>query len=91
MKDKKKSVIIVGAGIYGASTALELQKRGYQVSLFDPGPLPHPEASSTDISKVLRMDYGKDEFYTDLMEDSFLRWAAWEKIWERPLYHETGF
>ncbi|MEK6222120.1 MAG: FAD-dependent oxidoreductase [Chloroflexota bacterium] len=91
MKDKKISVIIVGAGIYGASTAVELQMRGHQVSLFDPGPLPHPEASSTDISKVLRMDYGKDEFYTDLMEDSFLRWAAWEKIWERPLYHETGF
>ena len=55
--------IIVGAGIFGVTTAIELRERGYTVSLVDPGPLPHPLAASTDISKVIRMEYGADEQY----------------------------
>ena len=35
-----------------------------------PGPLPHPLAASTDISKVIRMDYGPDEDYLTAMETS---------------------
>ena len=50
------SVVIVGAGVFGASAALELRKRGHSVTLLDPGPVPHVLAASTDISKVVRMD-----------------------------------
>ncbi len=46
--------LIVGAGIYGVTAALELRSRGHRVSLIDPGPIPHPLAASTDISKVVR-------------------------------------
>jgi glycine/D-amino acid oxidase-like deaminating enzyme len=84
------SVIIVGGGIFGVTAALELRRRGLEVSLFDPGPLPHPLAASTDISKVIRMDYGPDEFYMDLMETAFAGWEAWNRAWPRPLYHQTG-
>ena len=41
------------------------------VTLVDPGAVPHPDAASTDISKVIRADYGTDDFYTDLMERAF--------------------
>ena len=58
---EKSSVIVVGAGVFGSSAALELRRRGHEVTLLDPGPIPHVLASSTDISKVLRMDYGADE------------------------------
>ena len=54
-------VIIIGGGSFGMSAAIELRQRGWEVDVFDPGPIPHPMAATTDISKVLRMDYGADE------------------------------
>ncbi|PYL12401.1 MAG: sarcosine oxidase, partial [Verrucomicrobia bacterium] len=50
--------IVVGAGINGVTAAIELKKRGHRVVLVDPGPLPHPLAASTDISKAVRAAYG---------------------------------
>ena len=35
MKNKNKSIIVVGAGIVGVSTALWLQKQGEEVILID--------------------------------------------------------
>ena len=84
------SVIVVGAGIFGTAAALELRKRGHNVTLLDPGPVPHVLASSTDISKALRMDYGADEFYMELMELAFEGWDEWNRAWGVPLFHETG-
>jgi glycine/D-amino acid oxidase-like deaminating enzyme len=84
-------VAVVGAGIFGVTAALELRRRGWRVTLADPGPLPHPRAASTDISKVIRMDYGTDELYTALMERAFEGWDAWNRTWPEPPYHETGF
>jgi glycine/D-amino acid oxidase-like deaminating enzyme len=84
------SIIVVGGGIYGVTAAIELRRRGQAVSLFDPGPLPHPDASSTDISKAIRMDYGSDEFYMELMEVALERWDTWNREWGEALYHETG-
>lgn len=84
-------VLVVGAGVFGAAGALELDRRGFEVMLIDPGPLPHPDASSTDISKVIRMDYGADEFYMRQMELSLGGWREWNRVWEEPLFHETGF
>jgi glycine/D-amino acid oxidase-like deaminating enzyme len=91
MNTQPRSVIVVGAGICGVTSALELRRRGYRVSLFDPGPLPHPNASSTDISKMVRMDYGSDELYMALMEETFPRWEAWNAQWGEALYHQDGF
>jgi len=85
------TVHIIGAGIFGVTAALELKRRGYAVALFDPGPLPHPLAASTDITKMIRMDYGTDAFYTELMEECFLGWDRWNQDWGEELYHQTGF
>src|SRR5438552_13853062 len=63
-------IIVVGAGINGVTSAIELKKRGHRVVLVDPGPLPHPLAASTDISKAVRAAYGPDETYTELAERS---------------------
>ena len=86
-----KSAIVVGAGAFGTSSALALAKRGWDVQLVDPGPLPHPLAASTDISKIIRADYGADELYVGLMEEAFPRWQRWNQQWGTELYHETGF
>jgi glycine/D-amino acid oxidase-like deaminating enzyme len=84
------TVAIIGAGVYGLAAALTLPARGYAVTVFDPGPLPHPGAASTDISKVLRLDYGPDEAYSAWMEQAFEGWRAWNAAWPEPLFHNTG-
>ena len=83
-------VIVVGAGINGVTTAIELRKRGQEVVLVDPGPLPHPLAASTDISKAVRAAYGADEEYTELAERSIERWRKWNQQFGTQLYHEVG-
>src|SRR3989304_405184 len=83
-------IIVVGGGIFGVTAALERRRRGHAVSLFDPGPLPHPDASSTDISKAIRMDYGSDELYAALAEEALAGWDLWNERWGERLYHEDG-
>src|SRR5947209_6240744 len=86
----ERGVVVVGAGVYGLTAALELRRRGYAVTLLDPGPLPHPLAASTDISKLVRMDYGSDADYLVAMEEALARWRQWNTQWPEPLFHETG-
>ena len=38
--------IVVGAGIFGLTAALELERRGHRVTVLDPGPVPHPLAAT---------------------------------------------
>ena len=83
-------VIVVGAGINGVTAAIELKKRGHKVVLVDPGPLPHPLAASTDISKAVRAAYGPDEEYTALAERAIRLWREWNKEFGVELYHEVG-
>ena len=83
-------VIVVGAGINGIIAAIELKKRGHKLVLADPGPLPHPLAASTDISKAVRAAYGADEEYTALAERSIRLWRKWNEEFGVELYHEVG-
>jgi glycine/D-amino acid oxidase-like deaminating enzyme len=84
------TVIVVGAGINGVTAAIEFKKRGHRVVLADPGPLPHPLAASTDISKAVRAAYGPDETYTQLAERCIEIWKKWNSDFGIELYHETG-
>ena len=77
--------------MFGLSAALELRQRGHVVQVFDAGPIPHPEASSTDISKLVRADYGTDVFYTGLTEQAFPLWQEWNERAGEELYHQVGF
>ena len=83
-------MIVVGAGINGVTAAIELRKRGHEIVLVDPGPLPHALAASTDISKAVRAAYGADEDYTALAERSIKLWRNWNEEFGTELYHEVG-
>jgi glycine/D-amino acid oxidase-like deaminating enzyme len=89
-KDARVRVLVLGGGIFGLTTALALRARGHAVTVRDPGAIPHPLAESTDISKIVRIDYGADVDYTALGERSLAGWRAWNARWPRPLFHETG-
>lgn len=85
-------VVVLGGGIFGVTSALALRGRGWTVTLVDPAPLPAPLASSTDRSKVVRADYGGDEFLSRLAEECLGHWRRWnEERFTRPLFHEVGF
>lgn len=83
-------IVIAGAGVFGVTAAIEMRRRGHAVRLVDPGPLPHPLAASTDISKVVRLEYGADEPYTELAENAIEGWRRWNRDFGDTLYHETG-
>ncbi len=85
------SILILGGGCFGLTAALELRSRGWKVTLIDQGRIPHPDAASTDISKVVRMDYAQDEQHTAMGERSVERWREWNARWGEDLYHEVGF
>ncbi len=86
-----RSIVIVGAGAFGLAAALELAHRGWRVTVLEQGAVPHPDAASTDISKVVRMDYGSDALYTEMARRAIAGWETWNAQWERPLFHRDGF
>ena len=70
-------IVVVGAGAFGLTTALELARRGRRVAVVDPGPIPHPLAASTDASKAVRMDYGAD---AKSYVDAFFANVQWDEV-----------
>ncbi len=76
------------------TAAVSLVERGFDVTLCEAGSVPNPLAASTDISKVVRMEYGPDVHYMALMEAALAGWHEWNDRWAqaggRHLYHETG-
>jgi len=54
-----KDVLIVGAGTYGASTALELARLGNRVTVLDRSSDGYvaTNGASSDLNKIIRADY----------------------------------
>src|SRR5690349_6741653 len=72
----KGKVLVVGGGIVGLSTAWSLVARGFEVELFEQGPLPNPMGSSYDEHRILRHAYGTLTGYAQMMPVAFARWEA---------------
>jgi glycine/D-amino acid oxidase-like deaminating enzyme len=84
-------ILIIGAGEFGVTSAIELRRRGWRVTLLDQGRVPHPDAASTDISKAVRCDYGADALYTEMGEAAIRGWKQWNAEFGAELYHEDGY
>jgi sarcosine oxidase len=89
---KTYDVIVVGAGVFGAWTALHLARRGQRVLLADAYGPANARASSGGESRIIRMAYGGDELYTRWSMNSL---EQWKELFTRispspPLFHETG-
>ncbi|MFT5168568.1 MAG: glycine/D-amino acid oxidase-like deaminating enzyme [Saprospiraceae bacterium] len=88
---KTYDFLIIGAGIFGVCTAIELRKKNYSVAILNPDSIPHPLAASTDISKIIRMEYGSDVEYMDMAIESLDIWRTWNELLGEKIFHETGF
>ena len=84
------NIIVVGGGIAGTMTALDLQKRGNQVTLIDRWEPGHARAASSDYNRVIRAISGNDEFYTRWARESRLRWLEMQAETGQKLMYECG-
>ena len=85
------NVAVVGAGVFGVASALELSSRGHTVTVFERGEVPDPNASSTDVSKAIRRTwYGDFEIYVELVERAASTWRTWERTFPARVYHQVG-
>jgi sarcosine oxidase / L-pipecolate oxidase len=63
---KDQNILIVGAGVFGLSTALHLAQDGYKnITVIDRECIPSPFSAGNDLNKIVRAEY-VDPFYTEL-------------------------
>lgn len=82
-----KSAVVVGAGVFGASTARELARRGWQVRLveqYSPGTV---RSASGGDTRLLRMAHGDADWYSRLARRARELWLELQdstgtRIWE---------
>jgi monomeric sarcosine oxidase len=75
-------VVVVGAGVFGAWAAYQLQRAGRRVALVDAYGPGNARGSSGGLTRVIRMGYGDQEIYT--------RWSMRSlELW-RAVLRETG-
>lgn len=87
---KSFDVAVIGAGVFGAWTAFELQRARKKVILLDQYGPANSRSSSGGETRIIRMGYGAKEFYTRWSWHSL---SAWKEFFERtgqPLFHRTG-
>lgn len=89
MGSTNNTYLIVGAGCFGASTALAIKKSkpDAEVTLLDRTPYPCPLAAAHDLNKIIRPEY-EDIFYMELALEAQEEWRTDPAL--KSYYHETG-
>ncbi|UPK94758.1 hypothetical protein LCI18_005693 [Fusarium solani-melongenae] len=100
MTNPASSIIIVGAGVFGLSSALHLQQRGYQnIKIFDKqdyhaseySPFNGGDSPSSDSHKVIRSAYGDSAILQDLANRAIDKWKQWNKESGQELFLNAGW
>src|SRR5437660_6673519 len=90
MSRKTFDFVVIGAGCFRAWTAHELLLSGHTVLLLDSFGAAHSRSSSGGESRVIRMGYGRDEFYTRWSVRSLTGWQRFSAETGHQIFHRTG-
>jgi glycine/D-amino acid oxidase-like deaminating enzyme len=83
--------VVLGAGVFGAWTALHLRRTGRTVALVDPYGAGNSRSSSGGETRILRAGYGADEIYTRWAMRSRNLWLEFfDQIGRPELFQSTG-
>jgi sarcosine oxidase / L-pipecolate oxidase len=91
MDTDRSEILIVGAGVFGTSTAYHLSNthpKPSSITVLDRASCPSPNAASSDINKIVRADYSSP-FYMDLAYEAMDAWSSRPVL--KPFYHRTGW
>jgi glycine/D-amino acid oxidase-like deaminating enzyme len=83
-------VIVIGGGVMGTWTALELQRSGRQVLLLDAYGFGNPRASSADHSRIMRSSHGHDTFHARWAREAREAWIALGDESGQPVFVQAG-
>lgn len=89
MADQAFDVVVVGGGVFGMASALELARRGRTVAVLDRLGSGHPATSSTGLSRSIRIAYDQPLYVTLAME-AIRSWRKLEAETGRTVLHLTG-
>ena len=81
---------MIGAGAFGGWTALELIRRGADVTLVDAWGAGHARASSGGDTRIIRTVYGSHRIYTAMAARALDSWRAYDQRWQAGLLHVSG-
>lgn len=80
-------VLIVGCGVFGLSTALELVRNGHYVHLIDKFEPPSPWSAANDFNKIIRCEYN-NPIYLKLSVEALHLWRS-DPLYKKS-YNECG-
>ena len=82
--------IVIGAGVFGAWIAWNLQRKGHKVLLLDAWGAAHSRASSGGETRLIRTEYAADALYTRWAWESLGEWQALSGRHDSPIFHKIG-
>lgn len=83
-------VVVVGAGVMGAWTALHARRRGWRTTLIDAFGAGHARATSGDETRIIRASHGADPFYARWSREAREAWIALGEAAGQPLFVQAG-
>jgi glycine/D-amino acid oxidase-like deaminating enzyme len=83
-------VVVVGAGVIGAWTALRAAEAGRAVAVIDAFGAGDPRSSSGEESRITRASHGTDEFYARWSRDALTGWRELEARTGDPIFVPSG-
>lgn len=72
----RADVVVVGAGVMGAWTALHARRQGWRTTLLDAFGAGHSRATSGDESRIIRSSHGADTLYSRWSREAREAWIA---------------
>jgi sarcosine oxidase/L-pipecolate oxidase len=92
---KDSSILIIGGGTWGCSTALHLARRGYtNVTVLEAHPIPSPISAGNDVNKI--MEEGEpsesdteEQYVWNRMHQITTKYWKEDEVF-KSFYHPTG-